>query len=302
MCWFHVVKNLEDKLIPQDEYNMVMQEIQNLHYSKSIEEFNKLKQKTIKRWKTVPGLVAFEQYFSEQWLESDFCNWQIFNSPQGFASTNNSIKSFNSRIKKFFTKREKLSLSRTIDRLCDELITYYSVHMPEFKWFREPRPKDKKVALAFDSKEFQMKDANIIIHQGKISKHLINIELKNCSCRWFLAYAMCAHLIKAGELFSFRIDDRARTRFVHRPTRGRKKQNSDFRQHFENIPPAVQPLARKRARQEVEEEEEPCTQVAKKCRGRPRIANTVRQEEQCTQVPKRSRGRPKLASSALNYD
>jgi hypothetical protein len=88
-----------------------------------------------------------EKYFCEQWLDSDFCNWQIFNSPQGFASTNNSIESFNSRIKKFFTKREKLSLSRTIDRLYDELITYYSVHTTEFKWFREPRAKDKKIAL-----------------------------------------------------------------------------------------------------------------------------------------------------------
>jgi len=272
---------------------------------KSNEEYNSLKKKTLKRWKAVSSLLPFEKYFREQWLEGDFCNWQIFNSPHGFASTNNSIESFNSRIKKFFTKREKLSLSRTIDRLCDELITYYSVHKTEFKWFREPKAKDKKIALLLDKKEFQLKDSGIIIHQGKTSQHVINIDLKSCSCRWFLAYAMCAHLIRAGELYTFRIDDRERTKFVHRPNKGRKKQKSAFRQQFEHSPAtgsqvsSEKPQTRKRVRQE---EEEPCKEVSKRRRGPPRLARSIQQEEPSTQVAKRGRGRPRLASSALKLD
>jgi hypothetical protein len=120
---------------------------------------------------------------------------------------------------------------------------------------------------------------------------------------------MCAHLIRAGELYSFRIDDRERTKFVHRPNRGRKKQNSAFRENFEYNPATSEqlslekPQTRKRARQEEEDkEEEPSTQVPKRSLGRPRLASSVQQEEPCTQVPKRGRGRPRLASSALNYD
>ena len=76
-----------------------MQEIQNTHYSKNEEEFQRIKEKTLLRWDAVKDLKAFSDFFKKQWLDIDFVNWQIYVSIPGFVSTNNSIEIFNGPIK-----------------------------------------------------------------------------------------------------------------------------------------------------------------------------------------------------------
>jgi transposase-like protein len=145
MCWFHVLQNVKSKrLIPDHEYNNVMQELQNMHYCKYEDEFNNYKEKIVKRWESLKELEAFRLYFRTQWLDSEFNNWQIYVSPPGFASTNNALESFNGRIKKFFTKRDLLTIESAIDFICKEVVIYHSVHVPEFKWVRIPNSKVKK--------------------------------------------------------------------------------------------------------------------------------------------------------------
>ena len=55
-------------------------------------------------------MKAFHAYFKKQWMESEFCNWQIYQTPPGFTTTNNPIESYNGMLKAFFTNRLKLNL------------------------------------------------------------------------------------------------------------------------------------------------------------------------------------------------
>jgi hypothetical protein len=47
----------------------------------------------------------FRDYFIKQWLQPPFNNWQIFNLPPGFKTTQNPEESFknNKQIKEVFT-------------------------------------------------------------------------------------------------------------------------------------------------------------------------------------------------------
>ncbi|RNA30128.1 hypothetical protein BpHYR1_005476 [Brachionus plicatilis] len=75
-----------------------MQEIQNMHFSKNRCEFKTIIQKKISRWEGVADLKLFSVYFENTWLKGSFKNWQVYLPHPGFATTNNSIESFNGRI------------------------------------------------------------------------------------------------------------------------------------------------------------------------------------------------------------
>ena len=47
------------------------------------------------------ALNLFKEYFIKQWLEAPFNNWQIFNTPPGFATTQNPEESLISKLNKF---------------------------------------------------------------------------------------------------------------------------------------------------------------------------------------------------------
>jgi hypothetical protein len=60
-------------------------------------------------------MKKFHKYFKKQWVESTFCNWQIFKTPPGYATTNNPIESYNNKIKTLFTNRLKLNILRALE-------------------------------------------------------------------------------------------------------------------------------------------------------------------------------------------
>ena len=105
MCYFHLKSNIKryKSRIPESEYLDVMIEINNLHMSQNQNDLSNSLQITMQRWKSNKGLVEFHQYFTKQWLESDFCNWQIYKTPVSLSKTNNQLEHYNCRIKDDFT-------------------------------------------------------------------------------------------------------------------------------------------------------------------------------------------------------
>ncbi|DBA02090.1 TPA: hypothetical protein N0F65_011157 [Lagenidium giganteum] len=42
----------------------------------------------------MPSLKTFCSYFESEWINGKFCNWQVFHSPVGYATTNNALRDF----------------------------------------------------------------------------------------------------------------------------------------------------------------------------------------------------------------
>ena len=101
MCWFHLVKNIREpkhggsKLFKDNGiYDMIMRDINEMHYCTSAEMFVVLRDQICQHWCSCPynpkirkELIKFTDYFIKQWLQPPFCNWQLFNTPPGFATT-----------------------------------------------------------------------------------------------------------------------------------------------------------------------------------------------------------------------
>ena len=107
MCYFHMKANIRSRKssIPKSEYLTILSEISKLHFSISQIEYDELLKTTLKRWKSVSSLVDIHNYFTKQWVMSDYNNWQVFKTPPGFSKTNNPLEQYNCRIKVDFTKR-----------------------------------------------------------------------------------------------------------------------------------------------------------------------------------------------------
>ncbi len=60
----------------------------------------------------------FRDHFIKQWLNPPFNNWQIFNTPPGYAPTNNPEESFNRVFKAAYTNNEKVTMGHVCDIMC----------------------------------------------------------------------------------------------------------------------------------------------------------------------------------------
>ncbi|CAF1024429.1 unnamed protein product [Brachionus calyciflorus] len=252
-----------------------MQEIENMHYCKNENEFKLISEKVLTRWSKNDNLQEFKEYFKSQWLNSEFNNWQIYISLEGFASTNNTLESFNGRIKKYFTKGE-----------------------PVFNWSRLPNSKVKNISKLLPDQSFLRKSVDKVEHQGLSSIHTIDVNRKTCDCRWFLAYGMCGHLYKASQLFAFSLDNEKPTKFVVRPRAGKKKRYNNFRQNFNNQinPPNEIAVANDPAKYVV-------VVNAKRGPGRPKKRKLIDIDENIDKnLQNKKRGRPPKAKPALELD
>jgi hypothetical protein len=100
---------LKDKDLKQYE-QMILKDINFLHESTSYSEYVNNYKTISEKWSNINGLSSFYSYFHEQWVNSIFCNWQLYSRAPGFATTNNTIESFNKQIKQSFTKYESYML------------------------------------------------------------------------------------------------------------------------------------------------------------------------------------------------
>jgi hypothetical protein len=85
-----------------------MCDIGDLHNTLSQTSYDEMLKGIIDKWKNDKDLSDFAEYFHRQWINSKFCNWQLFKTPVGFSMTNSPIESYNNKIKESFTKRKEV--------------------------------------------------------------------------------------------------------------------------------------------------------------------------------------------------
>lgn len=200
---------------------MVIVDLTRLHYCLEY-EYEQFKKIVIDKWKSIPELNSFVLYVIPQWFEGTFSNLQIFKTPPGFANTNNPMESFNKIIKSRFTNFEQHPLIAFILIVVEHLIPYYSENGKEFLFHRIPTKDVIKKAGMIDTSKFSLND-EVGCWKGKVHTHTINFELKSCSCRWFLAFAVCSHLISACDYYNQTLKGYTKPRiFVYNQKRGSK--------------------------------------------------------------------------------
>ena len=89
--------------------------------------------------------------------------------------------------------------------IIEQLIPYYSLKDNEkvFYFYRVPTSKAIKLAKSLEVKKLTLNtEANGCEYRGINHIHKINFELKSCTCRWFLAFAMCSHLISSCDHYN----------------------------------------------------------------------------------------------------
>ena len=137
-------------------------------------------------------LQSFVEYFQKQWIKPKFCNWQLFNTPVGFAMTNSPIESYNNTVKESFTKRVKHHLKTAVE-VFQDVVNYESNHGKEFK--SEVRVRKymriqaktiilKKQLIATNTEnEFLYKHFN-----EKLGFARINLVSKSCTCHKYFVW------------------------------------------------------------------------------------------------------------------
>ena len=234
MCWYHLVYNVKkwfkkaergvDKLLQE----MVIVDLTRLHYCLA-HEFELFKAIVIAKWRSYPELADFVVYVIPQWFEGMFTNWQIFRSPPGFANTNNPLESFNKIIKAQFTNYNEQPILMFISIVLNHLIPYFSLSDKIFLFYRVPHKIVKKLAKQLVVSRFSPKSVVECTYLGFQHTHTINFTYKSCTCRWFMAFTVCAHLIAACDLYDQHLDGYTKKkRFVARPRRGVPKQALTF--------------------------------------------------------------------------
>ena len=89
------------------------------------------------------------------------------------------------------------------------------------------KTKDLAKKLVLD--KFKMRSFNECLYSGIIHTHTINFQFKSCTCRWFMAFGVYAHLVCACDLFNQPLDGYSKPRhFVYRARRGAKKKLLTF--------------------------------------------------------------------------
>lgn len=227
MCWYHLVYNVKkhkslDK-VNKEVADMVLVDLTRLHYC-LIHEFEPFKKIVLDKWKSMPDLADFVAYVVPQWFEGTFTNWQIFKSPPGFANTNNPLESFNKMIKAQFTNYDAQPILGFIYIVMNHLIPYYSINFKEFMFYRIPHKKTIKIAKSMNVQKFKMNSVVQCSYTGSTYTHTINFRYKSCTCRWFMAFTVCSHLVSACDLFEQELSGYTKKKtFVIRAKRGAKK-------------------------------------------------------------------------------
>ena len=231
MCWFHVKKNVREpkhggKAEFKPVYDELLKDCNYLHYSMSKEIFESRKLEVLTKWsapredgKLFKALQIFKEYFIKQWLEPPLNNWQLFNTPPGFATTQNPEESFNKQVKLIFTEFERLTplgACNTMHKIC----LHYSENCTIFAIVREKCNKTISLAKECSPNDFVQVDANSVWYKKKYYTYL---EPRYCSCGWFLEFATCKHQVASCIIYNH-IDSHD-LKFTVAKARGRPKKS-----------------------------------------------------------------------------
>ncbi|KAG3221005.1 hypothetical protein PC129_g8252 [Phytophthora cactorum] len=117
MCFFHVVKNVADRVssLSVEAVSLGFKHLYQMHYSKDSTEFTAKAEQALATWTAIPVLKSFAVYFKKQWIDSQFSNWGCYHTPTGFEKTNNPVEQFNNVIKRDYSLRTLLKLVALAD-------------------------------------------------------------------------------------------------------------------------------------------------------------------------------------------
>ena len=118
---------------------------------------------------------------------------EIFNTPPGFAGTQNPEESFNKQIKDHYTEWERLTMLGAVECMF-KIVTDYSTNQGDFALFRAKCNETIKKAQSLKPNDFYVQDANTLIYQ---SKYYINLFPRYCSCPNFIDIGTCKHHVAA---------------------------------------------------------------------------------------------------------
>ncbi len=113
--------------------------------------------------------------------------------------------------------------------IIDHIIPFYSINTREFLFYRVPLKKTITLAKTLDTDKFAITEANVCTFKGREHTHTISFNTKSCTCRWFLAFAVCAHLIAACDFYNHELKGYWQAKvFVYYRKRGRKTKALTF--------------------------------------------------------------------------
>lgn len=256
-------------------------------------------------------LISYYHY-----LLGKFTKWQVYHTPPGFASTANPCESFNGKLKEIFTSRELLNMETFLTIALDELCPFYSLNHRDFLFYRLPDKKCREASNSLDVKNFTRVNETTVYYQGKSRIYQIDFNTNACTCRFYIAYAICAHIYVACKHFNRALNGCINHRnYTYRSKRGAKPKAKPASQYLLTVP-----VSQKRGSDDLNDESsDDCGDngadgqpVSKKSRTQPKPeqqgAKTKRGRgrSRLTEAEKASRkatgGRPKKAAKALTVD
>lgn len=186
----------------------------------------------------------------------------------------------------------------------------------------------KSLANNMAKSKFRRATDTKVYYISSTATYQINFEFNSCSCRWYLAYAICAHVVAACKNFDREVSSRMSKGFIYRSRRGPKPRAKPASQYLrqetqkrlleeiesdgESVPLRLSPSPKRTKEVESNEielkEDAPKLLFVKARRGRPKLNEAQKAANKAVRLaaksdePPKKRGRKPLAKKALVVD
>ena len=190
MCWAHVVRNVDKKLLGVsnvDRRNRFRRDLFVLQLATSPAEFKDAWALFKDHYSRAQQLGGIVEYIQQTWIDSDLGNW-FEGFQNGFPSTNNGLERANRSLKDDYTLHVKLGLAQFLKKM-EEAITHWSKRER-----REPFQESLTPSLAEWTEAWQWKSMGVprrrLVSRASRETHLIpakgHIEDFDDNCRQYL--------------------------------------------------------------------------------------------------------------------
>ena len=190
MCWAHVVRNVDKKLLGVsnvDRRNRFRRDLFVLQLATSPAEFKDAWALFKDHYSRAQQLGGIVEYIQQTWIDSDLGNW-FEGFQNGFPSTNNGLERANRSLKDDYTLHVKLGLAQFLKKM-EEAITHWSKRER-----REPFQESLTPSLAEWTEAWQWKSMGVprrrLVSRASREAHLIpakgHIEDFDDNCRQYL--------------------------------------------------------------------------------------------------------------------
>eukprot|EP00644_Phytophthora_capsici_P002991 jgi/Phyca11/102684/e_gw1.7.736.1 len=213
MGFFHVMKNVHKVLkgFHSHVYASIVEDIYDLHFANNQSEFLEMREQILQKWMAQPTLVKFGIYMRDQWLFGRFCNWQLFSTPTGYATTNNPVETFNSPRPFLNVISPSATLIRRAKEMARENLlqiwiphesqttsqhsTVHVLSWPARRVHVNPT-KRSEVGIAV-SAQMGVNYARMEVWKQPLTGWPVNLQLQWCPCKFCFAFGTCVHVIHA---------------------------------------------------------------------------------------------------------